>query len=471
MLRPGYREPIVIDNKSSLPSDWWDTGRIVYNTSDNYLYYHGTQNNWYKLATSKDTRKPALPVYRVAASTSFNADYYGGSGLQNAINDAYNNYGGGIISIMPGTYHTTDTLTMKPNIILIGNGRGTTTLNYHGFELADDIEFRFLELTGNTGGTVKTLLHAKNDVKNILVDDCHLTGDTGVGIAIADNGKTITNLIIRNSVIDNLDRSYNIITDAAPVRLYNNLFNVPIYPRSPGIYIVGNTINSSKDDGIYSNEGGTWFVSDNVIDVNSGSGYGIYCTGTVYLMNNTVKNVSVGVGTWGSNYVFNNYISGVDYGFRSEGNGNLIMSGNIINANSYGIEFNKNGSVEITSNLINGGDYGISVSVPGSIVGNRVVGVNYNAIIVSGNATVSGNTIQNSSQDSDNGYSDIYVNDKYNIITGNNILENATNKSSYGIEEDDNADYNVITSNIVNGSHSGIKVVGSHTVTVGNLVV
>jgi hypothetical protein len=61
------------------------------------------------------------------------------------------------------------------------------------------------------------------------------------------------------------------------------------------------------------------------------------------------------------------------------------------------------------------------------------------------------------------------VNGNSNIISNNIMIATATNKTSYGVNED-RGDYNIIMGNYFSGQVTGnIKLVGLNSIAMGNL--
>jgi hypothetical protein len=86
--------------------------------------------------------------------------------------------------------------------------------------------------------------------------------------------------------------------------------------------------------------------------------------------------------------------------------------------------------------------------------------------------SVIGATVRDNSQRVNNGYSGIYIygSSNYVKVIGCDVYSTLTNKQSYGIEEGDTADYNIIVGNAVHDNVSGqIRTIGAHTIVANNI--
>ena len=111
--------------------------------------------------------------------------------------------------------------------------------------------------------------------------------------------------------------------------------------------------------------------------------------------------------------------------------------------------------------------------------GNLVAHNDYHGIVLhrSSYCSVVGNTLQSNSYSSDAGYNEIFLTDDgsnfstYNVVSGNTILCEATNRAAYGIRENASGDdYNVITSNIAQGARTAnISTQGVNSVVANNI--
>ncbi|MDD3007059.1 MAG: right-handed parallel beta-helix repeat-containing protein [Candidatus Pacebacteria bacterium] len=231
---------------------------------------------------------------------------------------------------------------------------------------------------------------------------------------------------------------------------------------------------------------------------NSGSIYGIYFNGNItnsriednYIHN--IDNDAVIIERGSENTVKDNEISSAGYDailVLSSGKNN-IESNHIVDSSTCGINIGGYGSNYnvVLGNYISGSGltsvsgFGIYVwRGTNNVVSSNVLYLNQRNGIVTYDTTyntITANTITNSSQASNDVYSDIYLQSntgvgaysKYNLVSGNTIYASAVNKSKYGIQESEvGSDYNTIQNNVINGSVSGaIYALGIHSTISGN---
>jgi parallel beta-helix repeat protein len=183
-----------------------------------------------------------------------------------------------------------------------------------------------------------------------------------------------------------------------------------------------------------------------------------------------------------NNVISNNVIMNCYYGgiFSSSSNADVISNNNIYNcATSDGININHSVRTRVTGNDINGCENGIVLQnncYDCIVSNNSIYDVLVDGIELYGQITrcvISNNTIRNVSQQTNNTGDSIWIdNSTYNIITGNNIREDDTNKARYAIIEDTaGCDYNLISNNIITGTVTGnIVTIGVNSLVGDNIV-
>lgn len=174
----------------------------------------------------------------------------------------------------------------------------------------------------------------------------------------------------------------------------------------------------------------------------------------------------------------NNFISAaiVDVNLINN-NGGSITNNDLSASSQFGIALQNSDGFSIYSNTLTGKSTAINVitSSHNSIVANIINGTQQNGIIFDGSGynSVTGNSIYNSGQQSNNSYSDIWLLDgsTYNNVCDNTITALGTNRTSWGILESSMADdYNVYSGNVLTGQAAGaIGINGSHSLRGANI--
>jgi len=103
--------------------------------------------------------------------------------IQTVINNLYNNYGGGIVIIKPGTYDVSATIKIPDNIVIIGYGA---------------------ILRATASGVILSNADTTNGNKNIVIEGITIDGNNGTGYRGIYFG-LVKNAIIKNVEIYGLD--------------------------------------------------------------------------------------------------------------------------------------------------------------------------------------------------------------------------------------------------------------------------
>ncbi|MFX4262551.1 glycosyl hydrolase family 28-related protein [Pelotomaculum propionicicum] len=129
--------------------------------------------------------------------------------LQQAINSLAPD--GGTVVFSPGTYITSNQITVRDKVSLIGSGTNVTAIkninNTHILRLdkdASDLTVRGLTLDGNKGLTGYGIL-AVTANKNIVIESCRICNTGSIGILFSNPG--IENVIIRDNVLYDIGSS------------------------------------------------------------------------------------------------------------------------------------------------------------------------------------------------------------------------------------------------------------------------
>jgi len=348
---------------------------------------------------------------------------------------------GGTVKLSEGTFTFGSSLDiLKSNVSLIGSGPGTV------IEGAIDVTYIIV------GDGATALSNIK--ISNLRIDGTDQTGGHGI-YAYGASGSEITEALLSNICIESIysraiygeyllrseirDCEFKNTGDT-DIRLYYSSYNsingcVSYNSAGRGIdaaglgtnhvAIVGNVIHSSYDDSIRTLSYAT--VQGNVI-YECGSGRGIY-------VGDEEKYVSV-IG----NEIYGAYDDAIELGILDYPCEQVSCIGNVMDTidDYYGIGAYANKSV---------------------IIGNTMKNINRHGIRLEGSRNiVKGNYIENPSQvaDADQNAINLQGGAKYNIVEGNQIFADATNRPAYGINEattDDN--YNIVTGNRIEGMRTG----------------
>jgi len=148
--------------------------------------------------------------------------------------------------------------------------------------------------------------------------------------------------------------------------------------------------------------------------------------------------------------------------YSKDSNGGSIANNNFCAPSQIGIALQNSDGFSVFSNTFAGKSTAINIinSKHNSIVSNIINGTLQTGIIFDGSSynTVSGNSIYNSGQETNNAYSDIWLvdNSTYNSVCDNTITASSTIKSAWGILESSlSDDYNVYSGNTITGQVSG----------------
>ena len=281
--------------------------------------------------------------------------------LQTVINNLYNDYGGGIVIIKPGTYDIDSPITIPDNIVIIGYGatvRATAAIDYI-FTNSDttngnkNIGIIGVKLDCNSGNADSGISFTK--VTNVTIIDVEILGSEYSAIDI-DNA---TRIVIRGVYIH--DQYGTLIRAAIDLALSENCIieNCRIENYASGIR-VGTTggseckyctimncviINMTQTYGIRV-DGWDNSVIQCFVDTCGEEGIMLYGERNKAI-NNTVKNCDQGGGGWAGieirqnrNIVANNVCFDdqetptQDYGIREEDGDYNIIIGNICYGNA-----------------------------------------------------------------------------------------------------------------------------------------
>jgi parallel beta-helix repeat protein len=174
----------------------------------------------------------------------------------------------------------------------------------------------------------------------------------------------------------------------------------------------------------------------------------------------------------------NNFIGAAIVDVNSiNNNGGSITSNDLSASSQFGIVLQNSDGFSIFSNTFIGKSTAINVitSQHNSIVANIINETRQNGIILDGSSynSITGNSIYNNGQQSNNSYSDIWLLDgsTYNNVCDNTITALGTNRTSWGILESSMVDdYNLYSGNVLTGQAAGaIGINGAHSLRGANI--
>jgi parallel beta-helix repeat protein len=163
--------------------------------------------------------------------------------------------------------------------------------------------------------------------------------------------------------------------------------------------------------------------------------------------------------------------------YSMDNNGGSISNNNFCAPSQIGIALQNSDGFSIFSNTFTGKGTAINMinSKHNSVVSNILNGTLQTGIILDGcnYITITGNSIYDSSQKTNNTYSDIWLvdNSTYNSVCDNTITASSNNKSAWGIIESSLMDdYNIYSGNIIKGQILGaIGIKGVHSLLGANI--
>jgi len=394
--------------------------------------------------------------------------------IQQAVDSVYNS-GGGRILLRSGTYILLDTVILKDNVELEGEGYNTV------------LDTRVQ--AGIFGAAINV------DGSNTAIRNLRVIGDNSpieAKLITIYPSKTISNIAIENIVIENA--SFQSLVASAEPTLDYTVENVRVkgcvFRNAKDCLVVIGTKHRkvTVEDCI--------FIDDN----QSATGIDVWQSDyAIRVVNNYIYNTRIGISINKSEN--GNYISDLhdvvvqgNYVNHTSGNGILVYSGRdvvirdnyVIGAAGDGIhirymQYNSNKlyswNVIVEGNRISHcGFAGIMVlSSTDIIIKNNITEYNNKEGIKLYEETVGrkskhiieSNIIRNNSQESSGTYSGIYVSNITYASIKNNIIydDQSTKTQSYGIAEVDDSDYNQIIGNICYGNINGnIRTVGPNTI-------
>jgi len=338
---------------------------------------------------------------------------------------------GGEVFLLDGTYNVEVTLTMDSYQTLRGTGQNTILTTTTA---AVDI----ITATGGAG----------SEKVGILIADLTVDGSVG-GAIFNDIGifwtyvdySTISNVW----VLDNHEEG---------IFLDTSDFN----------RIVGNRVSGSSWDNIYIQDSHKNTITANVVEDGQSTGINLYGNAATSSFNTVVGNVVQG--NWGGITVYYS--------------GDNTISDNVIQGNDgVGIYISESSRSTITDNLIQGsGMDGIgSFGVFESVISNNIIRLNdYNGIGLfwADNNSIIGNVVLENSQDTDNTYDNIQIDEGIDNLIADNYCRQGDeiNKPRYGISILDSlSDGNRIIDNDLYDSGTTGKVYDEGTGTIGLSVV
>ena len=335
--------------------------------------------------------------------------------IQEAINSGKNR-----IFLRNGTYTISSTITVySSNFIILGESKDNSII-----KIEDSVANDFKAISVGNGTTAYS---------NIVIENLSVDGN------IANQGASTGQSAI------NIDK-------CSDVRINNcNFYD-----------IAGSGININDADVFRVFIENCYFTNTLVYAISiAGGAYSMWVVNN-YMYTTTTNGPAIQVTSPSSNIIIlNNLIDGYQDGVSLTGADKNIVSNNIIkNQSADGIYFNS--------------------SKYNNIIGNNIESVGENGI--NGDnlqySTISQNVIKDSSQDTNNTYSDILLaglgvgqHCVRNTITGNVIRATNANKSKYSIEEEDaNQDYNIISNNVCDGAvTASILLSGANSIKSNNI--
>lgn len=322
-------------------------------------------------------------------------------------------------------------------------GETSSGLGYYAGTFKHNIQIHNITVKNQNLSSLAGMIDLKSVINSTFNDIIITEGDTAYSYSF--RGRYIFNSIFRNITIDECGY-YGFYFQ----HLYHSeIINVDANNNNgAGLYITvaknnkfSNIISNYNDIGIYLQSSSERNIfSDIITNYNGSYGFQIYVVTDEVILNNVISDYN---GTTGFDISDTKKASLNNYSARYNGSYGVRMHGNYVDENRV-----------IGGLITNSGKHGIFCQ-----------GINKCIIL--------GNNLKDNSQDANDTYSDIHLQDTstYNNINSNNIDCTETNKSKYGIREaSSNDDYNLIDGNIVqNAVTANISTQGANTVTGDNI--
>jgi len=304
------------------------------------------------------------------------------------------------------------------------------------------------------------------------VDNVQVNTPYRIGVTVDSSSTHVTYVDLKNCFVNGGDRGYHVeladycnITNCTTINNTGAVFNpVPTTNEtaSPAIMVANNTTNIVvTGNKIRGGQGGILTLTsfnDTVAnnDISTMAWYGVFFrhesggatwnTATGNVVSGTTTDGIYVAGAQNNTFSGNTVKSPTGRGIYSVAAAkyNTFVGNTIYGAGSSSIEFNNNGNCQVIGNSI----------MNSSLNGIRMVRSSYN--------TICGNRIYNSSQAVTNVSSGIKLETSsatpstYNVVSGNIIIDDGSNKAKYSIEEAFSTDdFNDIHDNITVGATTG----------------
>jgi hypothetical protein len=333
--------------------------------------------------------------------------------IQRAIDELYPK-NGGLIIIKPGVYVLSEPIVLKSKIFLVGEGypEVVASRNNDGVIIAEDSSYVVIEklkIRGSRDSTSGALLRVKKHGFTLRIRDVELYNHyDGIVIEGADPPRDFWGIIIEGIHVH----------DVSNVGLTVDGYGNVLYVKESNIAYSGNTCILLKDTG----DGVMEFM--NVHCFNSGK-YSVHAYNT---------------------------------------DARPVQHKRFIACHLEGIDMRPQ-----TSRFVNCINIAfVDVEIAG-MLGNGIEFINCRDV------RFYGGRIINNGIGSPGKYAGIYIKDSRNIIVSNVFIYDfnppGSKTQAYGILEDGYSDYNIFANNILQGNAiSGIRSVGTHTITIGNIV-
>lgn len=323
------------------------------------------------------------------------------------------------IFIAPGTYNIDSSIAItQAGITLTGAGWNTV------IKAVTNDTFDMLHVTG----------------ANFQISDLKIDGNNPTVANIRGLRINAADPLVKNLHVDRCDAQCIILEGNADNGLVEgcrvtNVDAQGIQNSGDNVKVIGNYINhTGADVALWHVSGNNCVYASNTIDCTNTAPHGMEVGDVVGFSNVTISNNTIVNAATNGIYVWSNSLTNAD------GANNITIDGNTIT---------------------NTGQHGIKLWR----------GVRY--------SVVSNNVIKNSSQTTDNTYSDIFLQStnattrkpEHNLIIGNLMRASASNKSKFAVEETGgDGDHNIVTGNKCLGQNGSISIEGTHSQAYDNIV-
>ncbi|MTK63632.1 MAG: DUF11 domain-containing protein, partial [Methanobacterium sp.] len=261
------------------------------------------------------------------------------------------------------------------------------------------------------------------------------------------NGNTVSNFL--NGIIFNDNSENNTVSNNRVSCTGYNGAGIYTTDNARGMTITGNTVTGAED-GIAVQQIGTntptnFTLSGNIL---TGNKNGFW----ICLSNSTISN----------NTANGNLVSGLDI----TGRYNQILNNTASNNGNCGITLAEYSSADyntVNGNTLNNNTAGINSASNYSTVSNNIINNNSDngLIFTADHGTLTGNTVTHT------GGSGILLIGVYNTVSGNTLQNNLM---GLYIQKSGDADYNVVTNNVVSYNNNGINSASPYTNFTGNII-